>query len=174
MRAVSLEVISGLFLLTGCAPEPASVGFAGSTEDVAGTAQERPNLLVLVADDMGYTDLGVFGSEIATPALDGLAARSITFTDFHVLPMCAPTRSVLLSGADNHTAGLGAMFGGTMLTHSAIHLSAIMAPTHHNLITRMLPVCEVRLDRHVSQQTHDCDKFYVERAGCTFTEKRAR
>jgi arylsulfatase len=65
---------------------------------------------------MGYTDIGAFGSEISTPNLDSLAQRSMKLTNFHVAPTCAPTRSMLLSGNDNHTAGLGSMFGGTMLT----------------------------------------------------------
>lgn len=68
----------------------------------------RPNILVIVADDMGYTDVGAFGGEISTPTIDSLAAQGIRFTNFHVLPSCAPTRSVLLTGTDNHTAGLGA------------------------------------------------------------------
>lgn len=68
----------------------------------------RPNILLIVADDMGYTDVGAFGGEIPTPTIDGLAALGIRFTNFHVLPTCAPTRSVLLTGADNHTAGIGA------------------------------------------------------------------
>ena len=53
-------------------------------------APERPNFLLIVADDMGYTDIGAYGGEIRTPHLDGLAARSVKFTNFHVLPTCAP------------------------------------------------------------------------------------
>ncbi|MFL2546837.1 MAG: arylsulfatase, partial [Candidatus Rariloculaceae bacterium] len=56
------------------------------------------------------------GSEIRTPNLDGLAQHSMKLTNFHVAPTCAPTRSIFLSGADNHTAGLGSMFGPNMLT----------------------------------------------------------
>ncbi len=75
----------------------------------------RPNFLLIVADDLGYTDMGAFGGEIRTPVLDELASRSVTFTNFHVLPMCAPTRAMLLSGTDHHVAGLGTMFGPDML-----------------------------------------------------------
>jgi arylsulfatase len=66
-----------------------------------------------MADDMGWTDLGAFGSEIDTPNLDALAQRGVTFTDFHASVSCSPTRSMLLSGTDNHIAGLGNM--GEML-----------------------------------------------------------
>jgi arylsulfatase len=69
----------------------------------------RPNFLVIVADDLGYTDLGVYGSEIPTPNLDALARDGVLFTDFHSAPSCSPTRSMLLSGTDNHQAGLGSM-----------------------------------------------------------------
>ncbi len=76
-------------------------------------ALERPNILLVMADDMGWTDLGAFGSEIDTPNLDALAQRGVTFTDFHTSVSCSPTRSMLLSGTDNHIAGLGNM--GEML-----------------------------------------------------------
>lgn len=68
------------------------------------------NILLIVADDMGYTDLGCFGSEISTPNIDLLASKGILFTRFHAAPLCAPTRSMILSGNDNHVAGLGSMF----------------------------------------------------------------
>ena len=58
---------------------------------------------------MGYTDIGSFGGEIATPTLDTLANEGLQLTGFHVLPTCSPSRSVLLSGIDNHRAGLGTM-----------------------------------------------------------------
>ena len=69
----------------------------------------RPNILLIVADDLGYSDIGSFGGEIATPTLDNLANEGLQLTNFHVLPSCSPTRSVLLSGMDNHRAGLGTM-----------------------------------------------------------------
>jgi len=69
----------------------------------------KPNILLIVADDMGYSDLGCFGGEIKTPNLDALAARGLRATSFCVGPTCSPTRSMLLSGCDNHVAGLGNM-----------------------------------------------------------------
>jgi len=77
-------------------------------------AQKRPpNILLVMADDMGWTDIGSFGSEINTPNLDALADEGVKFTDFHVSVSCSPTRSMLMSGTDNHIAGLGNM--GEML-----------------------------------------------------------
>ncbi len=74
---------------------------------------KQPNILLVMADDMGWTDIGSFGSEIDTPNLDALAKQGVKFTDFHVSVSCSPTRSMLLSGTDNHLAGLGNM--GEML-----------------------------------------------------------
>jgi arylsulfatase len=70
---------------------------------------KRPNILLIVADDLGYSDIGSFGGDIATPTLDNLAKQGLQFTNFHVLPTCSPTRSVLMSGMDNHQAGMGTM-----------------------------------------------------------------
>jgi arylsulfatase len=75
---------------------------------------KKPNILLIVADDMGYSDIGAFGGEIATPTLDRLANEALRLSNFHVLPSCSPTRSVLLSGVDNHLAGIGTM--GEFLT----------------------------------------------------------
>ena len=79
-----------------------------------GTPDQRPNILLVVADDMGWTDLGSFGSEIATRHLDALAEHGVQFTNFYASLSCSPTRSMLLSGTDNHLAGLGNM--GELIT----------------------------------------------------------
>ncbi len=74
-------------------------------------SDERPNFLVLVADDLGYGDLGLLGSEIRTPNIDSLATEGLVLTNFHVGTTCSPTRAMLLSGTDAHIAGLGTMAG---------------------------------------------------------------
>ena len=73
------------------------------------TKVSRPNIIIIVADDLGYSDIGPFGSEIQTPVLSQLAKESMLFSNFHVQPTCSPTRSSLLTGNDNHIAGLGIM-----------------------------------------------------------------
>jgi len=78
-------------------------------ESQAPSPVKQPNILLIVADDMGYSDIGAFGGEIATPTLDNLAKDGLRLSNFHVLPTCSPTRSVLLSGVDNHLAGMGTM-----------------------------------------------------------------
>lgn len=70
----------------------------------------KPNILFIVVDDLGYSDIGPFGSsEIKTPVLDNLSKESMLFSNFHVQPACSPTRSCLLTGNDNHVAGIGIM-----------------------------------------------------------------
>ena len=72
-------------------------------------SKKRPNILLIVADDMGYSDLGCYGGEINTPVLDSLARQGVRFTNFYVAPTSSPTRSMLLTGTDTHVAGLGNM-----------------------------------------------------------------
>ena len=68
----------------------------------------RPNILLIMTDDMGYTDLGAFGgADIPTPNLDTLAMRGLRLSNFQAAPTCAPSRAMLLSGSGNHEAGLG-------------------------------------------------------------------
>lgn len=75
----------------------------------AAPARAHPDIVLIVADDLGFSDLGAYGGEIATPTLDRLAARGVQFTDFHAGPTCSPTRAMLMSGIDHHRAGLGSM-----------------------------------------------------------------
>jgi arylsulfatase len=66
-----------------------------------------PNVVVILVDDLGFADLGCYGSEIPTPNIDALAERGLRFTDFHATPMCSPSRAALLTGVDHHRAGVG-------------------------------------------------------------------
>src|SRR5687767_15895515 len=69
----------------------------------------RPNIVVIMSDDMGYSDAGCFGGEIATPNLDRLAAGGLRFTQFYNTARCCPTRASLLTGLYSHQAGVGHM-----------------------------------------------------------------
>lgn len=91
-------------LLAGCAALVLAWG-AGMAQAAPG----RPNIVLLMADDWGFTDVGAYGSEIATPHLDSLAVRGMRFSNFHVSASCSPTRSMLLTGVDNHLNGVGNM-----------------------------------------------------------------
>lgn len=77
----------------------------------AGEASQpkRPNILLIMADDLGYTDIGSYGGEIHTPHIDALAKQGVRFSNFHTSVSCSPTRSILMTGTDNHIAGMGNM-----------------------------------------------------------------
>ncbi|HEY4107660.1 sulfatase-like hydrolase/transferase [Puia sp.] len=87
---------------------------AGLTSTAPANAQkaamdERPNIVVILADDMGYSDIGCYGGEIHTPNLDWLAANGLRFSSFHNTSRCCPSRAQLLTGLYNHQAGIGSM-----------------------------------------------------------------
>src|SRR5262245_53708434 len=75
-------------------------------------AAPRPNVVIILADDLGFSDLGCYGSEIATPNLDRLAAGGLRFTQFYNTARCCPTRASLLTGLYAHQAGVGHMVEG--------------------------------------------------------------
>lgn len=102
MKILLLFILTGSLLLYGEAK-------AQSVEPKASASSKRPNIVVIVADDMGYSDIGMFGSEIKTPNLDGIAKDGVRFTNFCTHASCSPTRSMLLSGLDTHINGLGNM-----------------------------------------------------------------
>jgi arylsulfatase len=91
-----LGALMSLFVVASAGPSHAAAG-------------GRPNIVLIVADDMGYADMGMFGGEIRTPNLDALARQGVRFTDFYTSVTCSPTRSMMLSGTDTHIAGLGNM-----------------------------------------------------------------
>ncbi len=74
-----------------------------------GSAAESPNILVILSDDMGFSDIGCYGGEIRTPNLDALAADGLRFTQFYNSARCCPTRASLLTGLHPHQAGVGHM-----------------------------------------------------------------
>lgn len=86
------------------------VGFSANPINAAADSPtDGPNIVIILTDDMGYSDLGCYGSEIATPNLDALAANGVRFTQFYNTGRCCPTRASLLTGLYPHQAGVGHM-----------------------------------------------------------------
>jgi arylsulfatase A-like enzyme len=110
-------VIFFLALTWGCVGES---GRVNHPEPRAGAEDARPNVLLIVADDLGYGDLGAFGGEIETPAIDSLAREGARFTSFYTQVSCSPTRSMLLTGVDNHLNGLGTMAEDLLPHHQGV------------------------------------------------------
>ena len=96
---VSVALIAGLHAALFAPDAPAQ----------AQAPPKRPNIVVILGDDLGFADMGSFGGEIKTPNLDALAKEGMRFSNFYTNASCSPTRSVLLSGVDTHLNGLGNM-----------------------------------------------------------------
>jgi arylsulfatase A-like enzyme len=90
-----------------------AIGIAGLIVTACSTSGnvQKPNIILIMADDMGYSDIGCFGSEIRTPNLDRLASQGIRFTQFYNASRSCPTRASLLTGLYQHQAGVGDMVG---------------------------------------------------------------
>ena len=74
--------------------------------DPIATSPKRPNVVLILVDDSALMDFGAFGGEAHTPNIDRLAARGAMFTGYHTSPLCSPSRAMLLTGVDNHRAGV--------------------------------------------------------------------
>ena len=105
-----------LLVILGCSACNATEPPAGRAPTTAPTATmtQRTNILFIIADDLGFGDLGAYGAEVDTPHLDRLARTGVQFTNFHTAATCSPSRAMLLTGVDNHRNGLGSM--GEFLT----------------------------------------------------------
>ena len=110
LLGVPLSALALTLALTGCEAAPN----LQEEEAVSETAdQEQPNILMVLLDDLGYSDLGAYGGEVETPNIDALIAEGTQFTNFHTTPLCAPTRAALMTGQHPHKVGLGSMEGLT-------------------------------------------------------------
>jgi arylsulfatase len=107
-----------LGLLLGCAAGSKEAGHGPPGADPADG--KRPNILLIVADDLGYGDRGAFGGEIDTPHIDQLARSGARFTRFYTQVSCSPTRALLLTGVDNHLSGLGTMAEDRLPHHAGL------------------------------------------------------
>src|SRR5262245_30184418 len=113
------------------------VSLAVPSTAATAAADERPNIVVMLVDDMGFSDIGCYGSEIPTPNLDRLAAGGVRFTQFYNSARCSPTRASLLTGLNPHQAGLGWLDGKVVPTSKGFH---------GKLLPRCVTIAEVLQD----------------------------
>ena len=92
------------FIISTCMAIGVSAG--GVT---AQTNESRPNILVVLLDDAGFMDFGSYGSDTATPNIDGLTENGTAFSRFYATPLCGPSRAMLPTGQDNHMVGSGTL-----------------------------------------------------------------
>ncbi|OQV05801.1 hypothetical protein CLAIMM_10471 [Cladophialophora immunda] len=123
---------------------------------------KRPNFLLIVADDLGYSDIGCFGSEIRTPHIDRIAREGMLFTDFHAAAACSPTRSMLMSGTDNHLAGVGVM---SYLNHDVAALPELLHDAGY--LTLMSGKWHLGLKPENGPSQRGFDRSFALLPGCT-------
>jgi arylsulfatase len=153
MKRIRLVRNSFVFWQGLCTAIALAVGndSAPATESVKPT---RPNIIVILADDLGYSDLGCYGSEIATPNLDKLAANGQRFAEFYTTPRCCPSRAALLTGLYPHQAGIGHMmedhgvpgYRGELNDQCVTIAEALKPAGYHTLMVGKWHVAHMRFD----------------------------
>ena len=118
----------------------------------AETNAPRPNVLLILADDVGWSDLNSMGGEVSTPNLDALAASGLTFTDFYNTPRCSPTRASLLTGLYPHQAGVPGL--GQPISKRAVTIPEVLNPAGY--FTSMVGKW------HLSEQSTPVDRGFGE------------
>lgn len=131
-------MLIAFFVATGCSQQEKKT-------------DERPNILLIMTDDMGYSDLGCYGGEIQTPNIDGLAESGIRFTQMHNCARCCPTRASLLTGLYPHRAGINGM-GVNLNMNAATIAEVLKANGYHTGMTGKWHLSETKpLDDPVEQ-----------------------
>ncbi|MCA9134273.1 MAG: sulfatase-like hydrolase/transferase, partial [Planctomycetales bacterium] len=141
--------------------------------DRVGMAAERPNIVLIMSDDMGYSDLGCYGSEIATPRLDALASRGLRFTQFYNMGRCCPTRASLLTGLYPHQTGVGHMmsdigyvgYRGEMSRHCVTIAEVLQAAGYRTYLSGKWHVTKATRPKSAAEQNNwprqrGFDRFY--------------
>ena len=116
-----------------------------------------PNVVVILFDDVGFSDFGCYGSEIATPNIDALAAGGLRYSNFHTTALCSPTRACLLTGRNHHSVGMGGLANWDLgypghrgrVAHSAATLGEMLHPHGYNTFAvgkwHLAPVSEISM-----------------------------
>ncbi|MEX2264851.1 MAG: arylsulfatase [Bryobacteraceae bacterium] len=134
----------------------------------AGQSAKRPNIVVIMADDMGFSDLGCYGGEIATPNLDRLAKGGVRFTQFYNTARCCPTRASLLTGLYSHQAGVGHMvndrglpgYRGNLNRQSVTIAEALRPARYHTLMCGKWHVTPVNESKDNWPLQRGFEKYY--------------
>lgn len=154
-------------------------GCAQSTQDEATT--KPPNIILIMGDDMGYSDIGCYGGEINTPVLDGLASEGLRFTQFYNVARCCPTRASLLTGLYPQQAGVGHMvndrgtpaFKGDLSSKAVTIAEALKGAGYSTYMSgkwHVTPYVVENPDKHNWPRQRGFDKFFgmISGAGSLF------
>jgi arylsulfatase len=111
MNGLDIKYVIGTLVLLGLTLSLVTIpSFNVNNYVYAQAPDKRPNVMMIVGDDFGYSDIGAFGGEISTPNLDSLAKEGKILTNYHTVPVCSPARVELLTGVDHHIGGIGTMY----------------------------------------------------------------
>ena len=132
--------------------------------DLLSSSETPPNILLILADDMGFSDIGCYGSEIATPNLDRLAANGLRFTRFYNAARCCPTRASLLTGLYPHQVGMGGMVSNANNTPPIGAYQGYLRPDSYSTIAEAL--------KTVGYGTYMSGKWHVGEAAAYWPKKR--
>jgi len=116
----------------------------------------RPNIVVILVDDLGYSDLSCYGSEIPTPNIDRFAERGVRFTDFYNSARCCPSRATLMTGLYQHQAGMGSMIDG----YAQWIRDAADRPSYRDHLSKETPTV-AELLRQAGYRTIMCGKWHL-------------
>ncbi|WP_336514752.1 arylsulfatase [Pollutibacter soli] len=130
-KGLFLLLVTSQYLLS-CGTDAAKNNEVTTSTD---TATVKPNILFILADDMGFTDISPFGGNISTPVIESVSKESMLFSNYHVQPTCSPTRSSLLTGNDNHVAGLGIMSEMDYPALNNLHLPGYSGHLSNQVVT---------------------------------------
>ncbi len=143
------------------------------------SAATKPNILVILVDDMGFSDVGCYGSEIPTPNLDALAKNGLRFTQFYNTGRCCPTRAALLTGVYSHQAGVGHMVNNQKapgyvghLNDSCVTMAEVLRPAGY--FTAMSGKWHVGFEQGVTPKTRGFDRSLCAAAGGFYYAESAR
>lgn len=146
-----------VLLVAGCKPQ---------TEEKELTTK-RPNIIVILADDLGFSDIGSFGGEINTPNLDKLASNGVRATQFYSAARCCPTRASLMSGLFQHQAGMGHMSNGLKLLPDSSHIESYQGYLPENVPTIANLLSDAGYSTYISGKWHigDDEKHHPHKQG---------
>ncbi|HSY19739.1 MAG TPA: arylsulfatase [Candidatus Acidoferrales bacterium] len=133
----------------------------------------RPNIVVILADDMGYSDLGCYGSEISTPNLDQLAKNGQRFTQYYTTPRCCPSRASLLTGLYPHQAGIGHMmedhgvpgYRGELNNQCVTIAEALRPAGYHTLMVGKWHITHINFDGKRQLNFQSDEPFWTDQSG---------
>src|SRR5271170_7717381 len=136
------------------------------------TNSSRPNIIVILADDLGFSDLGCYGSEISTPNLDQMAAHGLRFSQFYNTPRCCPSRASLLTGLYPQQAGIGNMmedrglpgYRGELNDRCVTIAEVLRGTGYHTLMAGKWHLCHIHFDGKKQLNFESSEPFWDNKA----------